>query len=84
MSSKPMRAAMPESAAIVDAFRSAGLTDNEAIKRGMQEGGFYAHENGQEVGKRIDWKQGVTPVLSFEAEKRLADLWWKREQEGKQ
>ena len=27
---------------------------------------------------------GVTPVLSFEAEKRLADLWWKRAQEGKQ
>jgi len=25
---------------------------------------------------------GVTPVLSFSAEKRLADLWWMRAQEG--
>ena len=24
--------------------------------------------------------QGVTPVLSFEAEQRLADLWWQRTQ----
>ena len=28
--------------------------------------------------------QGVTPVLSYEAEKRLADLWWARTQEGAQ
>lgn len=26
--------------------------------------------------------QGATPVLSDEAEKRLADLWWKREEEA--
>lgn len=26
---------------------------------------------------------GITPVLSYEAEKRLADLWWMREQEAK-
>lgn len=82
MNNKPMRAVMPEAAAILDAFRDAGLTDNEALKTGMREGGFYARENGQEVGKRIDWESGVTPVLSFEAEKRLADLWWKRGQEG--
>ena len=28
--------------------------------------------------------KGATPMLSFEAERRMADLWWKREQEGKQ
>ena len=28
--------------------------------------------------------EGVTPVLSFEAEKRLADRWWQREQDGVQ
>ena len=27
-------------------------------------------------------EQGVTPVLSDAAEARLADLWWKRAQEG--
>lgn len=26
---------------------------------------------------------GVTPVLSFDAEKRLADTWWQRERRGK-
>jgi len=80
MSNKPMRELMPECAAIVDAFRAAGLTDNEAIKRGMREGGFHASEAGYEIGKRIDWEKGVQPVLSFEAEKRLADLWWRKAQ----
>lgn len=82
MSNKPMRAAMPEITTFVDAFRDAGLTDNDAIKRGMQEGGFHARENGHEVGKRAEWGQGVTPVLSYEAEGRLADLWWKRGEEA--
>ena len=27
--------------------------------------------------------QGATPALSYEAEQRLADLWWQRAQEGK-
>ena len=83
MSNKPMRALMPEAAAIVDAFRAVGLTDNEAIRQGMQEGTFHAREGERTVGRRIE-QQGVTPVLSFEAEKRLADLWWKRAQEGGQ
>ena len=26
--------------------------------------------------------QGVTPVLSYETEQRLADLWWQRKQEA--
>lgn len=80
METKPLRALMPESAAIVDAFRSAGLTDNAAIKAGMQYGGFYVVEAGHEVGTRSTDGQGVTPVLSYAAEKRLADLWWEREQ----
>lgn len=83
MSNKPMRALMPEAAAIVDAFRAVGLTDNEAIRQGMQEGTFHARQGEHTVGKRIE-QQGVTPVLSFEAEKRLADVWWQREQEGGQ
>ena len=82
MSNKPMRALMPEAAAIVDAFREVGLTDNEAIRQGMQEGTFHARQGEHAVGNRVE-EQGVTPVLSFEAEKRLADLWWKREQEGR-
>lgn len=82
MSNKPMRAAMPEATAFVDAFRAAGLTDNDALKRGLQEGGFHARENGHEIGKRAEWGKGVTPVLSYEAEKRLADLWWQRSQEA--
>jgi len=77
MSNKPLRALMPEAAAIVDAFRAAGLTDNEAIRQGMQEGTFHARQGEHAVGKRVV-EQGVTPVLSFEAEKRLADLWWER------
>lgn len=80
MSNKPMRALMPEAAAIVDAFRAVGLTDNDAIRQGMQEGTFHAREGEHTVGKRIE-QQGVTPVLSFEAEKRLADVWWQRQQE---
>ena len=82
MSNKPMRALMPEAAAIVDAFREVGLTDNDAIRQGMQEGTFHARQGEHAVGKRVK-EQGVTPVLSFEAEQRLADLWWKREQEGR-
>lgn len=80
MSNKPMRALMPEAATIVDAFRAVGLTDNDAIRQGMQEGTFHAREGEHTVGKRIE-QQGVTPVLSFEAEKRLADVWWQRAQE---
>lgn len=83
MSNKPMRALMPEAAAIVDAFRAVGLTDNEAIRQGMQEGTFNARQGEHTVGKRIE-QQGVTPVLSFEAEQRLADVWWQREQDGGQ
>lgn len=30
----------------------------------------------------IEQGQGATPVLSYEAEKRLADLWWQRSQEA--
>lgn len=78
MSNKPMRAVMPEVAAFVDAFRDAGLTDDEAIKRGRREGGFHARENGHSIGKPIEWESGVQPVLPLEAESRLADLWWKR------
>lgn len=77
MSNKPMRALMPEAASIVDAFRAVGLTDNEAIRQGMQEGTFHARQGEHTVGKRIE-QQGVTPVLSFEAEKRLADAHWNR------
>lgn len=77
MSNKPMRALMPEAASIVDAFRAVGLTDNEAIRQGMQEGTFHARQGEHTVGKRIEG-QGVTPVLSFEAEKRLADARWNR------
>lgn len=29
---------------------------------------------------KIEERQGATPVLSFDAEQRLADLWWQREQ----
>ena len=75
MSNKPMRALMPEAAAIVDAFRAAGLTDNAAIRQGMQEGTFHAREGEHVVGKRVE-ERGVTPVLSFEAEQRLADRHW--------
>lgn len=81
MSNKPMRALMPEAAAIVDAFRAVGLTDNDAIRQGMQEGTFHARQGEHTVGKRVE-QQGVTPVLSYEAEQRLADLWWQREQGG--
>ena len=81
MSNKPLRDLMPEAAAIVDAFRDAGLTDNDAIRQGMRHGGFYAAEGGRSVGKQSD-EVGVTPVLSFEAEKRIADVWWRREQGG--
>lgn len=77
MSNKPMRALMPEAAAIVDAFRAVGLTDNEAIRQGMQEGTFHARQGEHTVGRRIE-QQGVTPVLSFEAEQRLADAHWNR------
>lgn len=77
MSNKPMRALMPEAAAIVDAFRAVGLTDNEAIRQGMQAGTFYARQGAHTVGKRLE-EQGATPVLSFQAEQRLADAHWAR------
>lgn len=73
-----MRAAMPTVTAFVDALRDTGLTDNETLREGLQHGGFWASEGGEEIGKRGEWEEGVQPVLSDAAESRLADLWWKR------
>ena len=83
MSDKPLRAAMPTVTAFVDAFRDAGLTNNDAIREGMRNGGFYAREGGHTIGKRIDWEEGVQPVLSMEAEARILDLQWKRSREAR-
>jgi hypothetical protein len=62
--------------AISPAIKAAVASQDEPQLRGLcawLSGKLPAHHPGQ----------GAVPVLSFEAEKRLADLWWKREQEGK-
>lgn len=59
MSNKPMRAAMPEVTAFVDACRDRGMTDNETLRQGMQDGSFSACEGGQEVGRQASFE----PVL---------------------
>jgi hypothetical protein len=60
-----MREQMPQTAALIDAFRHefgvAGV--NESIRRGMKgEATFWARENGHEVGTR-DQRPGVTVAL---------------------
>ena len=50
---KPLRQAMPETAAFIDALREAFGADtiNDAIRAGMQGGSdFHAIENGHEIG----------------------------------
>ena len=57
----------PELRAFAAALHQAGMID------GLRPADTPRHEN----------LQGVTPVLSDAAERRLADLWWQRQQEAK-
>ena len=53
MSTKSMRADMPQTAAFIDSLRDAFGADmiNEQIRKGMKgEPTFYARENGHELG----------------------------------
>lgn len=53
---KPLRQAMPETAAFIDALRAAFGPDtiNDAIRNGMQGGSdFYAIENGHQIGSKL-------------------------------
>jgi hypothetical protein len=55
MSEKPLRLAMPHTAAFVDAFREAfGRPEIDEQVRGGMQGcpTFWARENGQEIGTR--------------------------------
>lgn len=45
---KPMREAMPQTAAFVDGLREA--FGKEVIDKAMRDGGLYAEENGHVVG----------------------------------
>ena len=47
---KPMRDLMPEVTALVDAFRSAGLTDNATISRGLKDGSCWFEEGEHFIG----------------------------------
>lgn len=54
--SKPLRQAMPETAALIDALRDAfgAETINDAIRNGMQGStDFYASENGHQIGHKL-------------------------------
>ena len=77
MSDKPLRAAMPLTTELIDACRAAGLINNDDIREGLRAGTFYASENGHTIGVPVE-DEGVTPVLSYEAEKRLLDKAWSR------
>ena len=63
----------PDLRAFAAAFHQAGLID-----------GLRGARLRPADAPRPENLQGVTPVLSYEAEKRLADLWWQRSQEGAQ
>lgn len=50
MSDKPMRQLLPEIAALVDAFRDAGLTDNKTIAQGLSDGRCWFKEGDHYIG----------------------------------
>lgn len=77
MADKPMRALMPETAALVDAFRARGLTDNAALSQGMKAGTFWAREGGQQIGTPAPPQRGVRAVLPLNIEQKHLDREWR-------
>lgn len=61
MSDKPMRERMPEVTRFIDSLRDAfGKEDIDvSIKRGLEQGTFYAEENGYTVGVNPDIYDGM-------------------------
>lgn len=77
MSNKPMRALMPVTAEIVDAFRTRGITDNTALAQGMKDGTFWAKEAGQQIGTPAPAEPGVRAVLPLAIEQKHLDREWR-------
>lgn len=72
---RPMRAVMPDAVEMVDAFRDAGLTDDDAIRAGMRSGGFWAQEGDTTVGKLTKTEEAELVARSREAGRRAAAAW---------
>lgn len=70
------------------AFREAVGAEGHAFAKALFGAGLINGLRGARIrplsAPRPESEVGVCPALSDAAESRLADLWWKRSQEGKQ
>ncbi len=73
-------------AAFRSAFREAVGDEGRAFAKALFDAGLIDGMRGVRIrpvgGERTDGLVAACPVLSDAAETRLADLWWKRAQEG--
>lgn len=74
-------------AAFRSAFREAVGDEGRAFAKALFDAGLIDGMRGVRIrpvgAERTDGLVAVCPVLSDAAETRLADLWWKRAQEGR-